>query len=56
MYGNDFFDPIPSHSHDRIPIPIVVYKKIPISSCNNILTPIPIPVLAIRCFKLVKIA
>ena len=22
MCGNDFFDPIPSHSHDRIPIPI----------------------------------
>ena len=22
MCGNDFFDPIPSHPHDRIPIPI----------------------------------
>ena len=51
MCGNDFFDPIPSHSHDRIftfpPIPIVVYKNIPILSRNKILKsnylPIPFP-------------
>ena len=40
MCGNDFFDPIPSHSNDRIPIPIVVYKKKFIPSRNNILIPI----------------
>ena len=41
MCGNDFFNSIPSHSHDRTPIPIVVYKSIPIPSRNNIVIPIP---------------
>ena len=45
MCGNDFFDPIPSHSRDRIPIPIVTCKNIPIPYRNNILIPIPIPFL-----------
>ena len=53
MCGNDFFDPIPFHSHDCIPIPIVglINKSIPIPSRNNIL--IPIPALGIRSFELV---
>ena len=55
MCGNDFFDPIPSHSHDRIPIPIAVYKNILTPSHNNILIPIPIPALGIRSFELVMI-
>ena len=38
MCGNDFFDPILSHSY---PIPIVVYENIPIPSRNKILIPIP---------------
>ena len=42
-----------SHFHDRIPIPIVAYKSIPIPSRNNIF--IPIPALGIRSFELVMI-
>ena len=53
MCGNDFFDPIPSHFHDRIPIPIVVYTNIPISPRNNI--SIPILALGIRSVVLVMI-
>ena len=41
MCGNNFFDHIPSHSHDRIPIPIVACKNIPIPSRNSTLIPIP---------------
>ena len=58
MCGNAFFDPIPSHSLDRIFIPIVVYKNIPIPSRNNIFFPfpsIPIPALDIRSFKQIMI-
>ena len=55
MCRNDFFDPILSHSHDLISIPIGVYKNIPIPSRSYILISIPIPTIGIRSFEVVMI-